>query len=65
MTEWNSRDQATETKSGILKNLEVTLIAQWIKGAWNASLPEIMLKSFKKCCISNELDGIEEDVLFF
>ena len=33
LTEWNSRDQATETKSGILKNLEVTLIAQWIKGA--------------------------------
>ena len=32
--------------------------------AWQEIDPIIIVKAFKKCCISNALDGFEDDVLF-
>jgi len=32
--------------------------------AWDSMDPNIITKSFKKCSISNDLDGMEDDVLW-
>ncbi len=40
------------------------LIAQWVKDAWNEIPPSMIVKAFKKFCISNELDGTEDDAVF-
>ena len=38
--------------------------ARWVSAAWKA-IPEIIIvRSFKKCCISNALDGSEDDILW-
>lgn len=62
--EWISSDRPAFTKGGNLKKPDITLIAQWVKQAWNEIPPEMIIKSFKKCCISNKLDGTEDDVVF-
>jgi hypothetical protein len=35
----------------------------WTIMAWQLSSPELTVKSFKKCCISNEMDGAGDDTL--
>ncbi|KFM70429.1 Pogo transposable element with KRAB, partial [Stegodyphus mimosarum] len=62
--EWISSGRPTFTKGGNIKKQDITLIAQWVKDAWNEIPSEMIIKSFKKCCISNELDGTEDDAVF-
>ena len=35
---------------------------KWVKQAWDLVTPEIIAKSFKKCGISNAMDGTEDDL---
>ena len=35
-----------------------------VKIAWDTIPPEMIKKSFQKCCISNALDGTEDDIIF-
>ena len=46
-----------------MKKPNIVLIARWVKEAWNIILAEMVMKSFEKCCISNELDAIEDDTI--
>lgn len=62
--DWIASDLPEETKGGNLKKPDIAVIALWVKKAWDAVSPEIVIKSFKKCCISNELDGTEDDAIF-
>jgi hypothetical protein len=32
--------------------------------AWQHISPEVMMKDFKKCCISNAMDGIDDGMLW-
>ena len=34
-------------------------VARWVSAAWS-----IIVRSFKKCCISNALDGSEDDIVW-
>jgi len=34
-------------------------VARWMSAAWKAIPESINIRSFKKCCISNALDGSE------
>ena len=34
-----------------------------MSAAWKAIPESIIVRSFKKCCISNALDGSEDDIL--
>ena len=34
-----------------------------MSAAWKAILESIIIRSFKKCCIGNALDGSEDDIL--
>jgi hypothetical protein len=38
-------------------------VAPWVSAAWKAIPESIIVRSFKKCCISNALDGSEDDIL--
>ena len=35
-----------------------------MSAAWKANPESIIIRSFKKCCISNALDGSEDDILW-
>ena len=39
-------------------------VARWVSAAWKAIPKNIIVRSFKKCCISNALDGSEDDILW-
>jgi len=39
-------------------------VAWWLSAAWKAIPESIIVRSFKKCCISNALDGFENDILW-
>jgi hypothetical protein len=38
--------------------------AWWVSAAWKAILESIIVRSFKKCCISNALDRSEDDIVW-
>uniref|UniRef100_A0A1A7X7M9 HTH CENPB-type domain-containing protein n=1 Tax=Iconisemion striatum TaxID=60296 RepID=A0A1A7X7M9_9TELE len=63
-TEWLlSGDQAL-SPSGTIKKPAVCQLCEWILQAWAEITPESIINGFKKCCISNALDGSEDDVLW-
>jgi len=39
-------------------------VARWVSAAWKAIMESIIVRSLRKCCISNALDGSEDDVLW-
>jgi hypothetical protein len=39
-------------------------VARWVSAAWKAIPESIIVQSFKKCCISNALDGSKDDILW-
>lgn len=63
-TQWMCDGEHTYTPSGKLKRPPLTLILEWILKAWNAVKYETVVKSFKKCGISNHLDGREDCALW-
>jgi len=42
---------------------EAALVTYWVKTAWDKIDPAIITKSFMKCSISNDFEGIEDEVL--
>jgi hypothetical protein len=36
----------------------------WITTAWQSVSPEMTVKGCKKCCVSNVVDGTDEDMLW-
>jgi hypothetical protein len=39
-------------------------VARWVSAAWKDIPESIIVRSFKKCCISNALDGSEVNILW-
>ena len=39
-------------------------VTRWLSAAWKAIPESIIVRSFKKCCISNALDGSEDNILW-
>lgn len=62
-SDWMCSGMAKLTKGGILMKPEISLVAQWVKNAWESIPMEVVQKSFRKCCISNVLDGPEDDAI--
>jgi hypothetical protein len=50
--------------TGKIKRPDVEQLCEWIREAWARISPTLMEKSFKKCGISNKLDGMEDDYLW-
>jgi hypothetical protein len=40
------------------------VLCEWVLEAWNAISSDNIIHRFKKCCISNNLDGTEDDMLW-
>jgi hypothetical protein len=58
-------DPACElTETGEIKCAAPSEVVQWVLAAWKAIPESIIIRSFRKCCISNVLDGSEDDILW-
>lgn len=61
--EWMSGDNPN-TPTGRLQRPPLGTVCGWVLSAWR-SLPDVMVqKAFKKYCISDSLDGTEDDALW-
>jgi hypothetical protein len=49
---------------GVTKCAAPSEVAWWVSAAWKAIPESIIVRSFKKCCISNALDGSEDDTVW-
>ena len=45
------------------ENLSCTIV-HWIKVAWDELDPSIIRRGFKKCCLTNMMDGSEDNLLW-
>jgi len=58
-------DPARElTETGKIKRSAPSEVTRWVSAAWKATPESIIVISFKKCCISNALNGSEDDILW-
>lgn len=59
--QWLTENDHPLTPTGKIKRASAGAIVGWISKAWEDLPPSIIVKSFLKCCISNALDGSEDD----
>jgi hypothetical protein len=58
-------DPARElTETGKIKRAAPSEVARWVSAEWKIIPESIIVRSFKKCCMSNALDGSEDDILW-
>jgi hypothetical protein len=62
--EWMCQGGAGETAAGNLKRAKIGDVCGWVKRSWEAISDQIIFNSFKKCAISNMLDGSEDDMVY-
>jgi hypothetical protein len=61
---WMCQGGAGETEAGNLKRARISDVCGWVKRSWDAISDQIIFNSFKKCAISNMLDGSEDDMVY-
>lgn len=61
---WMSNGGAGYTTSGNLRRAKISDVCKWVKRAWENISDDIIIRSFKKCGISNDLDGSEDDLVY-
>ena len=61
---WISDPARELTETGKIKRAAPSEVARWVSAAWKAIPESIIIRSFKKCRISNALDGSEDDILW-
>ena len=59
---WLFNGPVEKTKGGNRRAPSKIVMLKWIKQAWDAISPDIVRKSFKKCGISNAIDGSEDNL---
>jgi len=52
------------TPTGRVKWPSISNVCEWVKNFWQRVKSETNVKSFKKCGISNALDGSEDEILY-
>jgi hypothetical protein len=62
--EWLLSGNCPLTPAGNIRRPSEALFGQWIKTAWDDISPESIVKGFKKCYMSNDMNGTEDDVLW-
>ena len=60
---WMVKREKSLTPMGNVKAPSLTTVTFWVLEAW-CGLPEEMVARFKKCGISNSIDGTEDDILW-
>lgn len=64
---WNPSmcsDNHTYTNQRQMRKLKLNTVCWWISEVWQELDPQIIVRAFKKCCISNTLDGSDDDILW-
>ena len=61
---WMLAGQHSFTAGGRIRKVELDEICRWISDAWDDIPPEMIAKSFRKCCITNALDGTEDEEIW-
>ena len=61
---WMAREGYTKTKGGNMRAPPLDTCAKWVIESWDDIKKPIIIKSFKKCCISNAMVGTEDDMLW-
>jgi hypothetical protein len=51
-------------ETGKIKHAAPSEVTRLVSAAWKAIPESIIVRSFKKCCMSNALDGSEEDIVW-
>lgn len=59
--DWMLEGEHTLTPTGRTRKADLNIICKWIIESWNDIPSELVSKSFRKCCITNALDGTEDD----
>jgi len=52
------------TETGKIKRTAPSEVARWVLAAWKAIPESTIVRSFKKCCISNVLNGSKDDIVW-
>ena len=60
---WMADEQFTLTAGGNMRAPPLQTQVQWVKECWDKVEFSVAIKSLKKCCISNAMDGTEDDIL--
>lgn len=63
-TDWMIEGEKTYTKGGIMRAAALETVSHWVVESWNEVSDAVVERSFKKCAISNALDGIEDDMIW-
>ena len=62
--EWMQHGTNTYTKGGRIRAHDLLTVTHWVKESWKELDPSSIVKSFKRCPISNFMDGTEDDILW-
>lgn len=63
-TAWLLAGNYVLTPSGKIQKPSAYLLCEWILQAWADVSSESIINGFKKCCISNLMDGSEDDLMW-
>ena len=63
-TKWMQDAESNLTPTGKVRKPTLGEVCSWVIKAWNGVKPEVIIKSFKKCGISNAMDGTKDDAIF-
>ena len=63
-TQWMINGEKTFTPAGNMRAASLTTVCEWVKDTWQNIPSEMVVRSFKKCGISNAMDGTEDDMLW-
>ena len=61
---WMMSGEKTFTPGGQLRAASLVTVCQWVKESWQELSKEMVERFFKKCGISNALDGTEDDLVW-
>jgi hypothetical protein len=61
---WLLSENLPLTPSGMIKRASASKLAEWVSAAWKKIAGKTVEQSFKKCCVTNALDGTEDDILW-
>jgi hypothetical protein len=64
MAKWIAAPTHHVTPAGRVKRPSVSNVCKWVKTSWQRFKIDNIVKYFKKCGISNALDGSEDDILY-
>ena len=61
---WMLEGEKTFTKGGAMRAPALPTLCTWVKESWDAVGEDLVIRAFKRCGISNSLDGTKDDNLY-